>query len=510
METARFDVVVVGAGPTGLFLAAELALYGCSVLVVERLAAPDPTVKAGGVRALAAEALERRGLGPALDAAEAAMVAGIEQLAKSTGAPSPLAPGLKKIGGHFAGLFLIDQTLQLEPERRFRGIQQQALERHLAEHAARLGVTPWREAELVDFRDDGAHVELQLSTPGGEKRVRASFLVGCDGGRSRVRKLAGFEFPGTEPTMTGHQAIVKLDHPERLLPLGWRRTPHGMLAFGPAPGRIFMAQFEGPPPNRDAPVTRDELEQALRRVSGADVHIVEVESATRFTDNARQATTYRLGRVLLAGDAAHVHSPFSGQGLNLGLMDASNLGWKLAATVRGTAPPGLLDTYTAERHPVAAAVLENTRAQAALMRPDPMTTALRNVVRQLMELEAGNRFFGELVGGVNATYDLGGSDALVGRIAKNYDLHPGAGASHAFSLMSRGAALLIDGTGGVASALCEPYRPRVACAKAVDAHSYLLRPDACIAWTSADGSTAGLPAALERWFGAPSPCPVAA
>lgn len=515
MATTEFDVVVSGAGPTGAFLAAELALHGCSVLVVERLAAPDPTVKAGGVWALAAEALVRRGLGSALDAAEAEMLAGIERLARSTGAANPAAQGMKKIGGHFAGLFLIDQTRQREPERRFRGIKQLALERHLLEHAARLGVTLRRETELVGLHAGETDVELQLVTPQRDERVRAQYLVGCDGGRSRVRKLAGFEFPGTDPTMTGHQAIVKLDHPERLLPLGWRRTPHGMLAFGPAPGRIFLAQFEGPPPERDAPVTREELEQALRRVSGADVRILEVESATRFTDNARQASTYRLGRVLLAGDAAHVHSPFGGQGLNLGLMDASNLGWKLAATVHGTAPPGLLDTYTAERHPIAAAVLENTRAQVALMRPDAMTSALRNVVTRLFDLDAGNRFFGELVSGVSARYDLSGADlgsadSLVGRTAKNYELGPGAAAAHAFALMSRGAALLIDGTQGAASALCEPYRERVVCAPAADACSYLLRPDACIAWTSANGSTAGLPAALERWFGHPVSRPAVA
>jgi FAD binding domain-containing protein/aromatic ring hydroxylase-like protein len=234
------------------------------------------------------------------------------------------------------------------------------------------------------------------------------------------------------------------------------------------------------------------------------VRILEVQTATRFTDNARQATTYRRGRVLLAGDAAHVHSPFGGQGLNLGLMDASNLGWKLAATVRGTAPPGLLDTYTAERHPVAAAVLENTRAQLALMRPDFATTALRNIVTQLMDLDEGNRYFGELISGVRARYDLGSDDPLVGCTGKNYALAEGAAAPDAFALMAGGAALLVDGAGGAASALCAPYAPRVASAPAPDGCSYLLRPDACVAWTSADGSLDGLSGALERWFGAPS------
>jgi 2-polyprenyl-6-methoxyphenol hydroxylase-like FAD-dependent oxidoreductase len=503
VETAEFEVVVVGAGPTGLFLAAELSLYGCSVLVVERLAEPDRTIKAGGIGALGAEALARRGLGPALDAEEATVAAGMAQLAKATGGVNPIAKGLKKIGGHFSGLFLIDQSRQREPERRFRAISQISLERHLGEHAQSRGVTVWRETELSSFTTTEQAVEVTLSSAQGERRVRAQYLVGCDGGRSRVRKLAGFEFPGTEPTMTGHQAIVTLDHPERLLPLGWRRTPHGMMAFGPVPGRIFMAQFEGPPADRNAPVTREELEASLRHVSGADVRILEVQTATRFTDNARQATTYRLGRVLLAGDAAHVHSPFGGQGLNLGLMDASNLGWKLAATVRGTAPPGLLDTYTAERHPVAAAVLENTRAQLALMRPDFATTALRNIVTELMELDEGNRYFGELVSGVRARYDLGSDEPLVGCTGQNYALAADAAAPNAFALMADGAALLVDGTGGAASALCAPYAPRVTSAASPDGCSYLLRPDACVAWTSANGSTEGLSSALERWFGAP-------
>jgi len=263
-----------------------------------------------------------------------------------------------------------------------------------------------------------------------------------------------------------------------------------------------LAQFDGPPPDRDAPLTREELEGALRRVSGADVRILEVETATRFTDNARQATTYRLGRILLAGDAAHVHSPFGGQGLNLGLMDASNLGWKLAATVQGTAPPGLLDTYTAERHPVAAAVLENTRAQVALMRPDALTTALRNVVTQIMDLEAGNQFFGEMISGIRARYDLGSDDPLIGRTAKDYALGQGATAPNAFALMADGAGLFIDATRGAGRDLCEPYGARLACAPSSDGASYLLRPDACIAWTRADGSVAGLREALERWFGA--------
>ncbi|MCY1023930.1 FAD-dependent oxidoreductase [Pyxidicoccus sp. MSG2] len=378
MDERTVDVVVVGAGPTGLMLASELALGGVRVVVLERRSEPDSTLKAGGIGTLASEALERRGLGLALDAEEAAAV---EAMKKSLGVQDgPPAGGIRHVGGHFAGLRLIDQTLQREPARRMRGVQQQALEHILAEHAVALGVEVWRGHTVESFDDTGERVRVEARGTGGPRPLEAAFLVGCDGGRSTVRKQAGFDFPGTDPTLTGHQALVELDHPERLLPLGWRRTAVGMLSYGPMPGRVGIIEFDGPPTDREAPLTAAEVEQSLRRVSGADVRITALHSATRFTDHARQVSSYRRGRVLLAGDAAHVHSPFGGQGLNLGLVDAVNLGWKLAATVQGHAPDGLLDTYTAECHPMAARVLDNTRAQLALMRPDPQTTAMRRIV----------------------------------------------------------------------------------------------------------------------------------
>ncbi|WP_394835642.1 FAD-dependent monooxygenase [Pendulispora rubella] len=504
MQNETVDVAIAGAGPAGLLLAIELVLGGASVVVLERLAAPDETIKAGAVGALAGEALERRGFGPDMDAEERTMLEAFRAMAKSTGpAGEEMAKKIGKIGGHFAGLFLIDQTRQREPHRRFRGIRQQPLERMLGDRVRAMGIEVRRGHELTDFHDDGQGVQLQVRTPEGARVLRCAYLVGCDGGRSVVRKRAGFEFPGTDPTITGHQAIVELDHPERLLPLGWRRTPVGMLAFGPVPGRIFVVQFEGPPPDRDAPITRDEVEGALRRVSGADVRITSMSTATRFTDNARQATEYRRGRVLLAGDAAHVHSPFGGQGLNLGLLDAVNLGWKLAATLRGWAPAGILDTYTAERHGVAAAVLENTRAQIALMRPDVFTTALRNVVTGLMDLDEGNRFFGDMMSGLRTRYDFGSDDPQVGTYVANLALAQPDRETGLYSWMQEGGGLLVDATGGTASTRSAPWSSRVRTVRVERGTSLLIRPDGCIAWTSAESNMSDLDAALARWFGEP-------
>ncbi len=427
--------------------------------------------------ALASEALERRGLGPAIDAEEARMA----EVMKARFGPTPLDT-MKKMGGHFAGGFLIDQTKQREPERRMRAIGQQALERMLGEHAKALGVEVLRERTVTGFdaSDDGVVVHLA-----GHESMRARWLVGCDGGRSLVRKVAGFEFAGTAPIITGYQAMATVDHPERLSPMGWRRTAGGMMSLGPVAGRMAIIEFDGPPPDRDAPIAVADLEAALRRVSGADVRIVDVQSVTRFTDHARQATSYRKGRVLLCGDAAHVHSPVGGQGLNLGLLDATNLGWKLAAGVRGEGSDSLLDSYTDERHPIGAQVLVNTRAQIALMRPGDHTSALRDVVSALMKTDEGNRFFGEMVSGTTARYDLGSADPRVGRQLGDRSLYP-----H----MRDGNALFVDAGLAIAE-----LPARVRRVPASGPESMLVRPDGCIAWIGTDASS--LRTELDRWFG---------
>lgn len=475
------EVAVVGAGPVGLLLSIELATAGVKPLVLERLAEPDRTIKAASVGAVAAEALERRGLGRALEHEQRAALAAMMPALKARFGPG----AMKKPGGHFSGMFLIEQSLQRDPQRHMRPVPQDALERILTARARELGVEIRRGVAVEGFEPDDEGVAVHTS----QGPLRAAYLVGCDGGRSRVRKLAGFEFAGTDPTLTGYQALAELDPPDRIA-TGWHRTPRGLIASGPIPGRIFTAEFDGPPPSRDAPVTKAEVEAAIQRVSGTDVKIRSLTMATRWTDNARQATRYRMGRVILAGDAAHVHSPFGGQGLNLGLVDAANLGWKLAAALKGR--DALLDSYTAERHPVAARVLENTRAQVALMRPDPLTSALRSIVSDLMKLPEANRYFGEMLTGVGIRYDLDDDDPLVGTLAKDQlltlaDGHP----AQLYALMEGGGGLFVSPSE-------QPLPPNVQHARTLDGASLLLRPDGCIAWTSA--SSTSLDRALARWF----------
>ena len=318
--------------------------------------------------------------------------------------------------------------------------------------------------------------------------IRTSWLVGCDGGRSSIRKQAGFSFEGSDPTIVGHQAIATLDHPERLLPLGWRRTPHGMLAFGPIPNRMVTVEFDGPPTApRDSAVTAQEIEASLRRVSGADVRVLALEQATRWTDHARLVDSYRRGRVLLAGDAAHVHSPFSGQGLALGLLDATNLGWKLAAVIGQRLPEALLDTYTAERRPVAERALASTRAQVALMRPDAQTGALRELVTELMDTDEGNRFFGELTSGVRTRYDLGDDSPAVGRLTANDEVLVAA---------MRGGQGVVLTSSAADLEIARDYQVQTA----PSAEARFVRPDGIVAWAGGEPST--LRAALERW----APC----
>jgi len=474
------DVVIVGAGPVGLFLAIELKAAGANPLVVERLAEADGALKAAAVGAVAAEALQRRGLGPALDEAHRATMAAMAPALKARFGST----AVKKPGGHFSAIFQIDQELQRDPERHLRAVPQEALEKLLNARARELEIEVRRGVTLEGFEQESDAVSAQTSAG----PLRARYLVGCDGGRSKVRKLAGFEFPGTEPTITGYQIAAELDAPEKL-PQGWHRTAHGLIAS--APGRVFTAEFRGPPPPRDAPIAREEVEAAIQRLSGTDVKIRSLTRATRWTDNARQATTYRLGRVLLAGDAAHVHSPFGGQGLNLGLVDAANLGFKLATAVRGGEQ--LLDSYTAERHPVAARVLENTRAQVALIRPDPLTSALRAVVSDLMKLPEGNRYFGEMLSGVGTRYDLGDDDPLVGTLAKDRALALSDGRQERlYALMEK------SGGGLFISPSQRALPPRVRHAHTEAGPSLLVRPDGCIAWTDASSTSAD--DALARWF----------
>jgi 2-polyprenyl-6-methoxyphenol hydroxylase-like FAD-dependent oxidoreductase len=505
------EVIVAGAGPVGLMLACELALGGTDVLVLERRTEIDPTIKAGAITLPSIEALYRRGFLPRLQEAvrtsRERMLAFLRQRSPDEG-QGPQPP---RIAGHFGGIMLsADRVDVTDPDFAARGpvepgvgvVSQQQLEEILAERAAELGVDVRRGTELtgLDADDDGV-----TATITGGRRVRAGWLVGCDGGRSTVRSLAGFDFPGTGPEITGHQALVEIDGAEGL-GIGWNCTERGVYVYGPMPGRILTVEFTGPPDDRDAPVTAGELQASIRNVSGVDVTIGKVITATRFTDNARQVTSYRNGRVLLAGDAAHVHSPFGAQGLNLGIGDAMNLGWKLGGTVRGWAPDGLLDTYTAERHPVGKWVLEWTRAQVALMRPEPKERAMRAVVNDLIATTTGTTYFAKKISGVWQRYDLGGEHPLIGGSAPDLEF---AGGDRLGEHLRSGKALLLCGNEKL-RALGDRWGDRVQVLPVTSADrpelsGMLVRPDGFVAWAAeGEPDLEAATAVLGEWFGAPS------
>ncbi|WP_328401957.1 FAD-dependent oxidoreductase [Nocardia sp. NBC_00403] len=504
-----FDVVIAGAGPVGLMLACELRLTGVDVLVVERLNEPDMTLKAGAINVPTARALARRGLLPELVERQDEMLAVIRKFQAQRGGTVIGTTSKRPGAGHFAGVFLdvedIDyddeEFADLGPAAAVFLVPQQSIEAILARRAEELGVVIRRGVELTGFTDAADAVVIQL----GDAEVRTAWLVGCDGGRSLVRKLAGFEFPGLDPEITGHQAVVEMTGAEALVP-GWSSTPTGIYAYGPTPGRFLTVEMDGPPADRDAPITADELQASLRAVSGVPVEITAVHSATRFTDNTRQVTDYRQGRVLLAGDAAHVHSPFGGQGLNLGIGDAVNLGWKLAAVVRGWAPANLLDTYTAERHPIGAWVLDWTRAQVALMRLDQRSRTLRTVFAELLATTDGATTVFKNLSGVRHRYDLGGGHALTGAPAPDFELSDGSRVEDHF--VDGGAILLDLADSAELRNLVAPWssRVRVVTAKPTRSRSLaamLIRPDGYVAWAADSTEIDGLSSAVTRWFGAP-------
>ncbi|HEV3427020.1 MAG TPA: FAD-dependent monooxygenase [Paraburkholderia sp.] len=508
-----YDVVIAGAGPVGLFLACELRLFGLSVLVLEQAHSPHSALKRlpFGMRGLSAptlEALDRRGL--------------LDELCSAQDAASARTPAAhwmqqpRRPAGHFAGLaFYHDAIDASQWPYRLAGsvgtsmaVALETLETVLERRAIAMGVEVQRGVSVETFVTADAEVTVHA----GGRIFRGRWLVGCDGGRSAVRKAGGFGFTGTDPEFSGYSVEVELADPQALQP-GRHYTATGMYTFA-RPGTIAMVDFDGGTFHRSAPITREHAQAVLRRVCGKAVSVTRVLLATTWTDRAYQATAYRAGRVLLAGDAAHIHSPLGGQGFNLGIADAMNLGWKLAATICGKAPDGLLDSYQRERHPAGARVLDWSRAQVALMRPTPATRALADIIGDLIETRDGATYFAGRVWGVSLAYDDEGfaaGHALAGRRAPDFELADGARVG---VLLREGRGLLLDFERNAAlETLAQRWRGRVTYAageakERLGLSALLVRPDGIVAWASDDAPDVSAAAqALLRWFG--EPCNVA-
>jgi 2-polyprenyl-6-methoxyphenol hydroxylase-like FAD-dependent oxidoreductase len=495
------DVIISGAGPVGLFLACELALAKCSVLILERAGSPHSPLKQlpFGIRGLSAptiEALYRRGLLKDLE------------LHKCLKNPHQNAKqGPRRQAGHFAGIPFHDGDIDTSQwQYRLPGStgtslisEMEELETVLTRRAEALDVVIRRGLAITGFHQSVDEVTVQS----GDRSFKGKWLVGCDGSRSVVRKMGGFEFAGTEPEFTGYTAQVDIADPEKLRP-GRNVTSTGMYLQS-QPGYLLIQDFDGGAfHSSEKPVTLEHVQKVLRRISDTDVTISALHIATTWTDRARQATTYRNGRILLAGDAAHIHSPLGGQGLNLGLGDAMNLGWKLAATIHKTAPEGLLDSYHTERHPIGAQVLDWSRAQVAIMRPDPDARALNAIVRDLMNTRDGATYFAGRVWGIFTRYDLGSAHPLVGHSVPNFEFEDGTGIGE---LMDDGQGILLDfDMNASLETLAGEFGDRIRYISGnvkdrLAVSAVLIRPDGIIAWASDnDPDCSELQKAAARWF----------
>src|SRR5262245_21976245 len=419
MSVRDADVVIVGAGPTGLMLAGELALAGVDVAIVERRASQDLIGwRAGGLHARTIEVLDQRGI------ADRFIAKG--QIAQ------------------VAGFAWIRLDISDFPTRHPYGLAlwQNGIERILADWVGELRVPIHRGREVTGIAQDNTGVDVGLADG---QSLRADYLVGCDGGRSLIRKAAGIAFPGWDPTTSQLIAEVKMaEEPE----WGLRRDDKGIHGFSRledgGPLRIMVTeQNVGQIGHASEPTLRD-LSEALVAVYGTDYGIHSPISISRFTDMTRQAATYRDRRILLAGDAAHVHYPVGGQGLNVGVQDAVNLGWKLAQVVKKTSPESLLDTYHAERHPIAARVLRNTMAQVALLRTDDRTNALRDTVSELLSMDEPRKRLGAMMSGLDIRYELGEGHPLLGRRMPDLDLVIADGSLRVFSLLHDARPVLLN------------------------------------------------------------------
>jgi 2-polyprenyl-6-methoxyphenol hydroxylase-like FAD-dependent oxidoreductase len=491
-------VVVAGGGPTGLMLAAELALAGVDVAIVERRETQDLAgSRAGGLHARTIEVFDMRGI--------------VDRF---------LSEGQMAQVAAFAGTTLdISDFPTRHPYG--LGLWQKHIERILAGWVDELGVPVYRGREVTGLAQDDSGVDVHQSDGGS---WRAGYLVGCDGGRSLVRKAAGIEFAGWDATTVSLIAEAELaEEPE----LGIRRDDRGTHGFGKVeyeirdgevvyldhgPVRIMVPQALAV--SADEPTLRD-LSEALVALYGTDYGVHSPIWISRFTDTTRQAAEYRAGRVLLAGDAAHVHSPVGGQGLNTGVQDAVNLGWKLAQVVKARSPESLLDTYRAERHPVAARVLRNTMAQTPLLRSDERIEALRDAIAELFGMDEPRKRFGAMMSGLDIHYDLGEAHPLLGRRMPDLDLVSADGTVRVFTLLHEPRPVLLD-LGDPGGLDITGWRDRVqlvecrfagdwelpVLGKVAAPAAVLVRPDGYVAWVG-DGTEARLRDALTTWFGPP-------
>ena len=467
------DVIIAGGGPTGMMLAAELRLHGIGVLVLERDAEPTRVVRALGIHARTIEVLDQRGL--------------LERFL-ALGRQHPL-------GGFFAGITR-PQPDGLDTAHAYvLAIPQPVIVRLLTEHAAALGTAIRRGAELTGLHqdDDGVTADLADGTT-----MRARYLVGCDGGRSTVRKLAGIGFPGEPSTVDTLLGEMRLTAPADELTAVMAEVRKTQLRFGAMPvGDGYHRVLVPARTVARNPPSFQEFQQRLRATAGTDFGVHCPRWLSRFGIATRQAERYRAGRVLLAGDAAHIHPPAGGQGLNLGIQDAFNLGWKLAADLAGWAPAGLLDTYHDERHPVAADVLDNTRAQMELMSTGPGPQAVRRLLAQLMEFDQVNRYVIEKIIAIGIRYDFGPGPDLLGRRLRDVRLQKG----RLYPLLHAGRGLLLDRTGRLSvTGWTGRVEHVVDCGDELDVPAVLLRPDGHVAWAGQDQPD--LLAHLARWFGA--------
>ncbi len=488
MRMTEHAVVIAGGGPTGLMLAGELALAGVDVAIVERRTSQELIgSRAGGLHARTIEVLDQRGIADRfLSQGQVAQVAG------------------------FAWIPL---DISDFPTRHNYGLAlwQNHIERILAGWVGELAVPIYRGREVTGFAQDDTGVDVELSDG---PSLRAEYLVGCDGGRSLIRKAAGIEFPGWDPTTSNLIAEVELaEEPE----WGLRRDAlgiHGLSRLEDGgPVRVMVTEQHL---GRTGEPTLRDLSEALIAVYGTDYGIHSPTWISRFTDMARQAVAYRDRRILLAGDAAHVHYPVGGQGLNIGVQDAVNLGWKLAQVVKKTSPESLLDTYHAERHPVAARVLRNTMAQVALLRTDDRTNALRDTVSELLGMDEPRRRLAAQMSGLGIHYDLGEGHPLLGRRMPDLDLVTASGPLRVFTLLHQARPVLLN-LGEPGGFDITPWADRV---QVIDAEyvgtwelpaigavtaptAVLIRPDGYVAWVG-DLTQLGLADGLTTWFGPPT------